>query len=187
MQSDSRNEKTSRRPIAAALLLIALAVFAYACSFSHTVADSAMTIACVAVAVAVVCLGRPLRGFWQRLIKSDNRILTTVIHFVAGFILLGSIVLLVNDLPTDYSSLPETDAVVSERHVEVRHKKERVGRHRYRDGKAYNVYVIKGQTADGTEVELEVGRKFYNTHREGDTISLRMGPGTLGLTVYKLI
>lgn len=171
----------------ASVLLIAVAVFAYAGSFTHTVVNTAMAVAAVAIGVILVCLTGPLRSFWRWVSDSDNPTLTTAVHYVAGFILLASIVLMVNDLTADYGSMPEVEATITGRSVEVRHKKERVGRHRYRDGQAYNVYILKGRTPDGTEIDLEVNRRFYNTHREGDTFGIHMGRGTLGLTVYRLL
>ena len=67
----------------------------------------------------------------------------------------------------------------------VRHKSRRVGRNRYVQGEAYNVYYIKVRFGNDLLKELQVERNRYTRLHKGDTLSLFVSEGALGIPVLK--
>ncbi|MDE6040826.1 MAG: hypothetical protein K2F99_04540 [Muribaculaceae bacterium] len=75
---------------------------------------------------------------------------------------------------------------VQRKYTKTRHRSERVGRNRYRPGRAYKVYFIEVEFDDGRTKDIEIPLSRYNRLRSGGTADLRMSTGLFGVPVIHL-
>lgn len=74
-------------------------------------------------------------------------------------------------------------AAVKDSYMETRHKKERVGRNRWREGAPYYVYYIKVEMPGGRDKDLQVSRNRYNRYKRKPQVNIPCRKGLFGITV----
>lgn len=117
----------------------------------------------------------------SRLTGIGNRVVNYVGYVAAFTVAVGGTVLIVNDLAADTESFREEKAVVERRIVKTRHRSHRTGRHSYSSGTPYKVYYLEVRLPGGESIELQPAYKEYVKASEGDTATVRVGRGALGM------
>ena len=75
--------------------------------------------------------------------------------------------------------------IVEEKYKKVHHKSRRIGRNRYTQGEAYNVYYMKVKFGNEYIKELQIEQKRYAQLHEGDTVPLFVSKGLFNIFVIK--
>lgn len=122
---------------------------------------------------------------WRRLTGSESVWINFPAHavFFTGMVLFAIYAL--NYYCADPATAHEEQAVVARRYTKTRHRTERVGRRGYRQGAPYKVYFIELDFPGGRSKDMELSRSQYVSRHKGDTVTLSLREGLLGLTVIR--
>lgn len=124
-------------------------------------------------------------GMWAWLTGSKKFLLNYLCCSVCTCVLVLSLFYICNYAFANDEGGGMRSAVIEAKFHKVRHKSRRVGRNRYVQGEAYNVYYIKVRFGNDLLKELQVERNRYARLHKGDTLSLFVSEGALGIPVLK--
>lgn len=124
-------------------------------------------------------------GMWAWLTGTTKFLLNYLCCSVCTCVLVLSLFYVCNYAFADDEGGGMRSAVIETKFHKVRHKSRRVGRNRYVQGEAYNVYYIKVRFDNDLVKELQVERNRYTRLHKGDTLSLFVSKGALGIPVLK--
>ncbi len=131
--------------------------------------------------------GVSARRWWSGLTGSDSVSLNYICHVVAVCGLFVMLFFLINNAFADNSSLRTERVAVAGKSIEEGYRTRRVGRNHTARGEKYTNYYITLQFADGrTKRVLVDGKRYYHT-RNGDSVSVRLEDGALGVPVMREI
>lgn len=133
--------------------------------------------------------------------KALNLITTTLILFV----IISGATLTANYFTADFDHEPPTKAIIERKYQQTRHRSRRSGRHSYEQGESYQAYFVDLRLlspADSTltqnhtqslkqtsmqgknnTLKIELTRKPYSKIHKGDTATVSISKGILGLRV----
>lgn len=138
----------------------------------------------VVIVLAIsVPLALPMRGLWQWLTGKQNVALNMICHLVFTFPLLLCTALTVNLLTADKNPV-NTKAVVEKVYTETRYHTKRVSRKVYTRGAPYTVYCVEIQFPEGKKRHFDIKKKVYNRLSKGDTVSVDIKKGALGMRMF---
>jgi len=100
-------------------------------------------------------------------------------------VFLSGLLIGLNFMLTDFSSLPEVKAEVVDKYSETHYRSRRVGRNRYTRGEPYKVYYLDLRLPDGRLKEMSATLGQYNRRHKGDTVALPVERGLFGVPVIK--
>lgn len=175
--------KLSRRGAAALIIAGAVAimgVLAYSLS-KITLIDLMMPAVGAFVIGAISALF--LWKKWQRLTRSRNRVLNAACQAVCCSVALTALFFLCNFVFADKGNAWDEKVAIVEKHASTRHRSRRVGRARYVQGEAYQVYDIDVRFNNGFVKELSVSAQDYRRYRVGDSICVTVARGAFGVPV----
>ncbi len=120
---------------------------------------------------------------WSKVTKVSNFALNLGVHVVVFALFIAAAVLIVNYTTANLDSVPETKVLVEKKYTKTRYRSKRVTRKTYTRGEPYKVYFIDLEIPHLGERSFEVPRKVYTSLSTGDTATVRLGRGLLGLPV----
>ena len=132
--------------------------------------------------LGVVC-AMPCMGLWRWLTDGAARWFCGVLHVVFFTVFLSGLLIGLNFMLTDFSSLPEVKAEVVDKYSETHYRSRRVGRNRYTRGEPYKVYKVQFRLDNGSLRTFQLPLSRYNKLRIGSAATLHQGPGALGVPV----
>jgi hypothetical protein len=106
-----------------------------------------------------------------------------ICHLVFTFPLLLCTALTVNLLTADKNPV-NTKAVVEKVYTETRYHTKRVSRKVYTRGAPYTVYCVEIQFPEGKKRHFDIKKKVYNRLSKGDTVSVDIKKGALGMRMF---
>lgn len=137
----------------------------------------------VIVMAITIPLALPMRGLWQWLTGKQNVALNMLCHLIFTFPLLLCAALTVNLFTADKNPV-NTEAVVERVYTETRYHTKRVSRKVYTRGAPYTVYCVEIQFPEGERRHFDIKKKVYNRLSKGDTVSVDVKKGALGMRVF---
>ena len=138
----------------------------------------------IALAFAIIS-GIPALPLWSRITGSDKRWLCYLTHVVVTAPLAMCIFLSINLFATPDSRFTDTKTVVTRIYSETRHTTRRVSRRTYVQGDPYKVYFAEVCLPSGRLKSISINNRQFRRLHKGDTITLKIGRGALGLPVIR--
>lgn len=135
--------------------------------------------------VSALVSGVMIHRHWSVLTGSDSRLLNYICHVVAAVGLFAVLFFAINSFFADRSSLHTERVGVSAKYTEEGYHTRRVGRHYTRRGEKYTNYYIELVFADGRTKRVSVDNRRYNRTRNGDSLSVELEQGALGIPVIR--
>lgn len=156
-------------------------------SVGGVIALASMTIwpwtAIVAAAFIIAAItGRMVWRGWRPLTASGSLWLNWGAHTLFVTALLAATYLLTNFVTARHAPYVYEKGVVTRLYSEKRHQTRRVSRRVYTRGKPYWVYMAKVDAPSG-EMTINIGKRRYDALHKGDTLSLPIARGVLGMPV----
>lgn len=128
-----------------------------------------------------------LHRLWARVTGSDLFILNFAVNTIVMTLLLSDLYLGVNYFAADREEMPRQEATISRRYTKTRHRTRRVSRRVYAQGEPYKVYFLELQPVGDANItpgrEIEVTKTLFDKCAKGDTATIAVGHGRLGLDI----
>lgn len=162
------------------VMLLILTIGAITCCFllGKYLIGSYWWLWCVGVFLGV-SLSLPLRGMWRWLTGKSNIALTIILNcIVITPVSVSSAMILNYSYP---SSEQKARASVTRLYTQTRHQTKRVSRKHYTQGPAYKVYFMEFDIPEIGTKDVECSHTDYKRLMKGDTVTLTVGTGLLGL------
>jgi len=135
------------------------------------------------VLIMTVMLALPMRRLWQWITGTYNTAINLLCHILFTLPLLLCAILTVN-LATSGKDAQATEAVVEKVYTETRYHTKRVSRKVYTRGTPYTVYRVEIKFPQGMKRHFDIKRKLFNQLMKGDTVSVNVSKGALGMKVF---
>lgn len=120
---------------------------------------------------------------WRSLSGSEKYLPNFLIHTAVSGIMIALLILGLNRLFADESSLHSEMAVAERVYYQTRKRNKRVGRRYLPTGEEYKVYYMDVRLGNGKEKKIPLSANEYNRTRKGDTIVFKMEKGLFGIPV----
>lgn len=140
-----------------------------------------------AICIVPACLAAALLGdAMRRLTHSEKRLLNAAAMLILSYTLIMGVFYTLNYCKSNPATATTQHALVIRKFTEERYSSKRVGR-RYVRGEKYNVYRLEMRLPDESTKELDItAQQFVNT-RKGQSLTLHIEDGFLGLPVIKSV
>lgn len=139
-----------------------------------------------AVTLAVgLATGLHMWRWWRWLTREDAMWLNYMCHAVCTAIVLTFAFFALNTMPVDRTAARPEPGVVKEHYREERRKTRRVGRRYVASGEKYYIYKLLIELADGQTKLVTVDNGRYRQVHNGDSLTVPVADGLLGLTVIE--
>ena len=122
---------------------------------------------------------------WRRVTDTHGMAWNYLCHSVFTAAFVSWIFFALNNMLADRDTERVVSGVVDGHFREERHRTRRVGRRYIANGEKYYVYKLEVQLEDGQKKMLDVPYSRYNNVRNGDSISVPVLDGLLGVTVME--
>lgn len=179
--------KKSRRNIfiiTLIILLICLAIGAYSLS-QYTLIHPITPIMYLSVLSLLSGIFFYKAKIWIWITGSAQFLPNALCHFFCTCIISLSLFYICNYTFANDEEGSIRKTIVEEKYKKVHHKSRRIGRNRYTQGEAYNVYYMKVKLGNEHIKELQIEQKRYAQLHEGDTVPLFVSKGLFNIFVIK--
>lgn len=129
-----------------------------------------------------ISTGMALHPLWHRLTGYDSPAISILLNLVLMVPLTSAGILLVNDISS--ISRHEDKVVVTRLFTETRHHTRRVTRKYYVQGPPYKVYRMTFEIPEYGKKSMDIKHKQYASLIVGDTVSIEIKKGILGITTF---
>lgn len=137
-----------------------------------------------AAALAVgLATGLHMWRIWRRVTGSQTMALNYVCHAVVTGVTLSFLFFFVNDAFSDRATEHTERGVVAAHFREKRHRTRRVGRRYVASGEKYYVYRLEVRLPSADPKIISVTYDRYRNVRDGDSVSVPVRKGWLGVTL----
>ena len=120
---------------------------------------------------------------WSKITKVSNFAVNLIVHVIVFALFLAAAVLIVNYSTADLATAAPEHVVVERKYTKTRYHTKRITRKTYVRGEPYEVYYIDLDIPQIGERAFQVPIKVYSSLSAGDTATVRLGQGILGLKV----
>lgn len=170
----------------AAWTLVAVVIVCYGLAFAlwgRTLVDWWIpALICVGVALAS---GVSMHRLWRGLTGMDSAVFNYLCHAVTACAVAGVLFFGANSLFADTSTRHTERVAVASKYIKEGYHTRRIGRnHSVRGEKYYNYYLLL-EFPDGRTKRISVSNKQYNRTRHGDSLSVELERGALGIPVIR--
>lgn len=152
----------------------------------HTMLNMGLFLSVVFFVAAATAL--PAAPLWGKLTGWSSMAANALVHAVALFLVLSALVLSVNYFAADKEGFSTELALIESRVRKTEYKSRRVSRRVYTRGEPYYVYELELRFADpgysACSKRVRVPKRQYDALRQGDTVSVAVGRGALGMPVF---
>lgn len=135
------------------------------------------------VAVAAVVVSRLIKGSVGRLTGISRPWVCMLLAVIALYPTMLCATLCVNYFGADKSSIHQQPAVVEKVYYKIRHRTKRVGRRTITTGETYKVWYVDLKINSLCTKQFGVTQTQWRRYHAGDTLSIDVERGALGLPV----
>lgn len=117
----------------------------------------------------------------------ENRIVRSLVGFIAGICFSSAIILGINYLGADSTQTHMEPVKITKKYTEQRNVTRRSGRRYIPSGEKRTVYFMEFETTAGRKKSVEINVKRFSRIRTGQQMEVDMTPGILGWPIFTQI